>query len=71
MNTKICIIMTNESRKDTLMNINCLLELIERKRTELIKTAQEEGMSSNAVLILSQELDDLLNSYTMNSKNYN
>lgn len=52
------------------MNINCLLELIERKRTELIKTAQEEGMSSNTVLILSQELDDLLNSYTINRKNY-
>jgi hypothetical protein len=40
-----------------------LLDIIEKKRTELIELALLKGLSSHAVLIMSQELDTLLNQY--------
>ncbi len=40
-----------------------LLDIIEIKRRELIELASLKGLSSQAVLALSQELDALLNHY--------
>ncbi|MFD2972220.1 Spo0E family sporulation regulatory protein-aspartic acid phosphatase [Peribacillus deserti] len=40
-----------------------LLSLIEKKRSELILTASEYGLSSALALERSQELDKLLNQY--------
>ncbi|WP_332697142.1 aspartyl-phosphate phosphatase Spo0E family protein [Halalkalibacter lacteus] len=40
-----------------------LLTIIEQKRSELIELALIKGLSSQAVLTLSQELDSLLNHY--------
>ncbi|WP_332633676.1 aspartyl-phosphate phosphatase Spo0E family protein [Halalkalibacter flavus] len=40
-----------------------LLRTIEKKRNELIELALIKGLSSHAVLTVSQELDTLLNHY--------
>lgn len=40
-----------------------LLNIIEKKRKELIELALLKGLSSQAVLVVSQELDALLNHY--------
>ncbi|MDT8862833.1 aspartyl-phosphate phosphatase Spo0E family protein [Alkalihalobacillus sp. MEB130] len=40
-----------------------LRNLIEKKRIELIELALIKGLSSHAVLTVSQELDTLLNHY--------
>ncbi|MCG1020754.1 aspartyl-phosphate phosphatase Spo0E family protein [Sutcliffiella horikoshii] len=40
-----------------------LLNLIEKKRMELIDIVAKNGMSSSKTLKLSQELDTLLNKY--------
>jgi stage 0 sporulation regulatory protein len=40
-----------------------LLALIEKKRAELISVALTNGLSSNAAIRYSQELDHLLNQY--------
>ena len=40
-----------------------LIELIEKKRIELIDIVAKYGLSSSKTLKLSQELDSLLNKY--------
>ncbi|WP_078380801.1 aspartyl-phosphate phosphatase Spo0E family protein [Sutcliffiella halmapala] len=40
-----------------------ILQLIEKKRTELIDIVAKYGMSSSKTLQISQELDTLLNKY--------
>ncbi|NHM29909.1 Spo0E family sporulation regulatory protein-aspartic acid phosphatase [Neobacillus terrae] len=40
-----------------------LLELIEKKRSELILIATKNGLSSSIAIKYSQELDHLLNEY--------
>lgn len=45
------------------MNKNEMLELIEKKRSELIQIAMTYGFHSSAAVQYSQELDSLLNEY--------
>lgn len=40
-----------------------LLNLIEKKRLELIQVAMKNGLASSAAVRYSQELDHLLNEY--------
>jgi hypothetical protein len=47
----------------TLATKHELMELIEKKRSELIDIVAKYGMSSSKTLKLSQELDTLLNKY--------
>ncbi|WP_084552235.1 MULTISPECIES: aspartyl-phosphate phosphatase Spo0E family protein [Bacillaceae] len=39
------------------------LELIEKKRNELIKIVSKNGLNSQITIVYSQELDMLLNQY--------
>ncbi|KPB06302.1 aspartyl-phosphate phosphatase Spo0E family protein [Bacillus sp. CHD6a] len=48
-----------------------LIELIEKKRSELIDIVAKYGMSSSKTLKLSQELDTLLNKYDTLLNKYN
>ncbi|GAE24367.1 hypothetical protein JCM9140_284 [Halalkalibacter wakoensis JCM 9140] len=48
-----------------------LLKIIETKRNELIELALLKGLSSPAVLVVSQELDTLLNHYENASEKEN
>jgi hypothetical protein len=48
-----------------------LLITIEKKRNELIELALIKGLSSQAVLTVSQELDSLLNHYENQNKKEN
>ena len=46
-------------------NLECKIELIRR---ELLKTAEERGLSSKETVNLSVELDHLLNDYSYDEK---
>lgn len=52
------------------MGQRTLLECIEKKRMELVKTGLTQGLTSKAVLIISQELDELLNQYNNGKENH-
>ncbi|WP_042356169.1 aspartyl-phosphate phosphatase Spo0E family protein [Bacillus rubiinfantis] len=45
-----------------------LVALIEKKRLELIKAANTNGLTSSVAIRCSQELDQLLNEYNRNDK---
>ncbi len=49
-------------------NLECKIELIRR---ELLKTAEERGLSSKETVNLSVELDHLLNDYSYDEKSMN
>lgn len=47
----------------TIMSNNEMLKIIEKKRIELIKIVQKNGINSKISIKFSQELDSLLTEY--------